>query len=100
MAAWTGRDWPDWVTAAPAEQPPDDTAVIDTGDLSGRYSIATHRRGIAWDEAPLPWRWHRRCQPQTSQRAFGHLIQRCRCGAIRQDLGQWSGVNSRRRWRD
>lgn len=81
--------WPDWEDQLHA----DETAELVRPVA---YTIAVHRRGIAWDEAPPPWRWHRRCRPQTSQRIDQHLIQRCRCGAIRQDSGAWSGINSRR----
>jgi hypothetical protein len=96
--SWTGgrQHWPGWGDAMPS---PLDGRYDD--GVPGRrphvYSIATHRRGVAWNEhrPPLPW-LHWRCRPQTTQRVDGILVQRCRCGAIREDHGPWSQVNSRR----
>jgi hypothetical protein len=85
MVATVWPGWEDYTDGEPAGQA---RPVL--------FTIAVHRRGVAWNEARVPWRWHRRCRPQTSQRVYQHLIQRCRCGAIRQDHGAWSGLNTRR----
>lgn len=51
--------------------------------------------GVGWRYAPIPPRWHR-CAPQT--RGLWD-IERCACGAIRENKGsgRWFGRNSRRR---
>jgi hypothetical protein len=53
--------------------------------------------GIPWHDAPLPLRWHP-CMPQTRGRMNGHYVERCPCGAIRDDpRGPWSERNRTRR---
>lgn len=56
--------------------------------------------GVSWHEAPLPWRWHR-CQAWTLAVVTSDddesltFIDRCRCGAIRINNGDWFNRNIR-----
>lgn len=59
--------------------------------------MVEHLDGVWWHEAPLPRRWHR-CSTQTVGHAYGKLVERCACGAIRFDEGLWRDKNARRRY--
>ena len=56
--------------------------------------------GIAWQDAPLPYRWHR-CRPQTRGWFGLNYTERCACGATRLDgrYGNWMEKNQTRRHR-
>lgn len=59
-----------------------------------------HLDGTAWNEAPVPWRWHF-CYPQTTMTIGPYsfvAIYRCRCGGISESPnGPWSNRNSRKK---
>jgi hypothetical protein len=55
-----------------------------------------HADGVPWWDAPLPRRWHR-CRVQTQGwHDYIHLAERCACGAIRLERGEWQQRNERR----
>lgn len=87
-------DWPDWHSVTPRQQRPPPTRDRDR-QLAETAVGTTHRDGIPWDQARLPWRWHR-CRWQTSYHIRSDWIYRCACGAARTGRGAWAGRNSRR----
>lgn len=56
-----------------------------------------HRDGVAWLDAPMPWRFHR-CSAQTyGYFNYSEQVERCACGAIRLDgRSHWMNRNSRK----
>lgn len=55
-----------------------------------------HLDGVAWADAPLPRRFHR-CRPQTKgTTGFFIRVQRCACGAYRDNYLIWIRRNERR----
>lgn len=71
------------------------SAWIRAWEGSGEY--LENIDGVAWHEAPKPWRWHR-CKPQTRGRFSDLAVDRCACGGMRY-MGDdfWIERNSRRR---
>lgn len=65
-------------------------------DTEGEFLEIANLFGIPWHEAELPWRFHF-CAPQTIGWDFLTRIQRCACGAIQRNSGQWIEKNSRRK---
>lgn len=56
-----------------------------------------HLNGIPWDQAPIPRRWHR-CKAQTVRHmGLMSVMDRCACGAYRDESGRWRLKNARRR---
>lgn len=57
-----------------------------------------HLDGVPWNEALLPWLWHR-CWPQSyGFPSTGWITYRCACGAVSLDGDAWIDRNSRRRF--
>ncbi len=54
--------------------------------------------GVEWADAPIPRRWHR-CRAQSRAYFNTGYIERCACGAYRQNLTFWLDRNSRLRLR-
>ena len=74
-------------------------AVRYVTDEYGESGQIEHLDGVAWHDAPIPWRWHR-CWIQT--RGWVKLIRiyRCACGAISDNqTGKpiWDERNNRRK---
>lgn len=87
--------------------------AADNGRPTARYLLATaqafidhltrqrfaqrHSDGWAWNEVPVPARWHR-CWPQSAGSCGPfQMIERCPCGGTRIDqTGPWWGRNRRR----
>ena len=71
-----------------------------TAQTYGGLGQLDHLDGTAWDDAPIPSRWHR-CWPQTRMLETGssETWEKCPCGGVRIDgppIRPWSGRNTRR----
>lgn len=64
------------------------------------YDEIEHRDGVAWFEAPKPFRWHRHRWQTRCPHRDGHYVLRCACGATGYtDLGSgWVGERKPRVW--
>jgi hypothetical protein len=76
-----------------------DPRYVKDTEPASRGTEIWHLDGVAWHDAPIPWRLHR-CWAQT----FGYVnwftpIQRCACGAANFDDCGWVEKNERRRHR-
>lgn len=60
-----------------------------------RVNDIDHIDGVPWFDAPVPNPRHR-CVPKTNEWQGVTRRQRCACGAIRIDGGQWINRNARR----
>ena len=75
-----------------------DNMVLAYESEDGSFKM-WHKDGVAWNDAPLPPRWHR-CKVQTRGYDRLELIERCACGATRFDGGGvWVGKNETRDYR-
>lgn len=58
--------------------------------------FVAHLNGVAWNEAPRPFFWHRH-KAQTKALLDGELVERCACLATRYPPGRWFKYADRER---
>jgi hypothetical protein len=73
-----------------------DPARYVTAKTYGGLGYVEHLDGAAYDDAPIPGRWHR-CWPQTRIHGHGETDLFCPCGG-QKTAGRWNWVfrNTRR----